>query len=78
MLWAESVACFGMVLSDSEYAGDASFALAEKLAKKTDYEDDALRVEYLELLETAEDIYGSGYSYDEYDDVDDVNYIEAD
>lgn len=86
MLWIESVACFGMVLSDSEYAGDASFALAEKLAKKTDYEDDALRVEYLELLETAEDIYGSGYSYNdddydddyEYDDVDDVNYIEAD
>ena len=63
-----------------------AFTLAEKLAKKTDYEDDALRVEYLELLETAEDIYGSGYSYDdddydddyEYDDVDDVNYIEAD
>ena len=87
MLWAESVACFGMYLQDSEYAGDSSIALARKLAKKTDYEDDALRVEYLELLDEAEDIYGVDYSYDdddydddydEYDDDVDVNVIDAD
>ena len=87
MLWAESVACFGMFLQDSEYAGDSSIALARKLAKKTDYEDDALRVEYLELLDQAEEIYEVDYSYDyddydddydEYDDDVDVNVIDAD
>ena len=76
MLWAESVACFGMFLRGSEYKGTSSIDLARKLAKKTDYEDDALRVEYMELLDRADDIY-SGYSYDDdYDD--DYDYSDYD
>ena len=86
MLWAESVACFGMFLMDSEYAGDASIELARKLAKKTNYSKDALRVEYLTLLDEAEEIYGDGYHGDYDDDYDyeddyedsDVNVIDAD
>ena len=90
MLWAESVACFGMVLKNSEYAGDSSIALAKKLAKKTNYKDDALRVEYIELLDIASDLYSDTYAdyddddydYDDYGDYDyddegDVNEIEA-
>lgn len=88
MLWAESVACFGMFLMDSEYAGDASISLARKLAEKTNYSKDALRVEYLDLLDEAEDVYGDGYhgdydddeNYedDDCDDDSDVNVIDAD
>ena len=86
MLWAESVACFGMFLMDSEYAGDASIELARKLAKKTNYSKDALRVEYMTLLDEAEEIYDDGYHGDYDDDYDyeddyedsDVNVIDAD
>ena len=74
MLWAESVACFGMYLKGSEYAGNTSIKLARELAKKTDYEDDALRVEYLELLGQAEDIYEGSYAYDDDDYDDDYDY----
>ncbi len=70
MLWAESVACFGMVLKNSEYAGRSSIALARELASETAYSDDALRVEYMALLDRAELLYGSKY-YNEIDDDDD-------
>ncbi len=91
MLWAESVACFGMVLKNSEYAGRSSIGLARELASNTSFSDDALRVEYMSILDRAELLYGSKYStridddyddwsdYEDYSDEDgvDVNEIEA-
>ena len=69
MLWAESVACFGMFLKGSEYAGRSSLNLARSLASQTNYSNDALRVEYMSLLEQAEYIY-RGLAYDDYYDYD--------
>ncbi|SEP89047.1 Ca-activated chloride channel family protein [Lachnospiraceae bacterium NE2001] len=89
MLWVESVAALGMFLKDSEYSGESSVALARNLAEKTSYRDDALRVEYMSLLDKVEDNYGTAYSdydddydddydYYDYDDSEsDVNEIEA-
>lgn len=88
MLWAESLACFGMILKGSDYSNECTFDLARQLAEKTSYKDDSLKVEYLELLDQAEDIYEGSYSErdydDDYDDDDysdydnDVTYIDAD
>ena len=88
MLWAESLACFGMILKGSDYSNECTFDLARQLAEKTSYKDDSLKVEYLELLDQAEDIYEGSYSQrdydDDYDDDDysdydnDVTYIDAD
>lgn len=88
MLWAESLACFGMILKGSNYSNECTFDLARQLAEKTSYKDDSLKVEYLELLDQAEDIYEGSYSErdydDDYDDDDysdydnDVTYIDAD
>ena len=88
MLWAESVAAFGMILKDSEYSGGNSYKLAVELANKTNYTSDALRVEYVSLLQNAEAMYGryihddDDYGYRDYDDDDyynnDVTEIEAD
>ena len=85
MLWAESLACFGMILKGSDYSNECTFDLARQLAEKTSYKDDSLKVEYLELLEQAEDIYEGSYSQRDYDDDDDysdydndVTYIDAD
>ena len=88
MLWAESLACFGMILKGSDYSNECTFDLARQLAEKTNYKDDSLKVEYLELLDQAEDIYEGSYSErdydDDYDDDDysdydnDVTYIDAD
>ncbi|MCR5214267.1 MAG: von Willebrand factor type A domain-containing protein [Eubacterium sp.] len=84
MLWAESVACFGMFLKDSEYKGQSSISLAKSIAEKTSYKKDALKVEYMELLDQAAEIYGVSDKYDDedeagYDDEDvEVNVIDAD
>ena len=89
MLWAESVACFGMYLKGSDYSGKSTIDLARSLAEMTSYKKDRLRVEYLDLLDQAEYIYGSyrgnmddDYDpyYDDYSDYDDteINIIEAD
>lgn len=90
MLWAESLACFGMILKGSDYSNECTFDLARQLAEKTSYKDDSLKVEYLELLDQAEDIYEGSYSERDYDDDDDyvdddysdydndVTYIDAD
>ena len=89
MLWAESVACFGMILKNSEYSGRSTIKLAKELASRTNYTSDALRVEYFSLLEMADYMY-EGISYNYYDDNDyvykdysndtdvDINVIEAD
>ena len=90
MLWAESVACFGMFLSNSDYSGKSTIDMARNLALKTAYTRDALRVEYISLLDQAEGIYGYrgrmvddydyDYDYDDYSEYDNdgVNVIEAD
>ena len=83
MLWAESLACFGMILKGSDYSNECTFDLARQLAEKTSYKDDSLKVEYLELLDQAEDIYEGSYSErdddDDYSDYDNaVTYIDAD
>ena len=89
MLWAESVACFGMILKNGEYSGRSTIKLAKELASRTNYTSDALRVEYFSLLEMADYMY-EGISYNYYDDYDyvykdysndtdvDINVIEAD
>ena len=89
MLWAESLACFGLYLKGSDYKGNASIDLARSLAEQTSYGKDALKVEYMDLLDEAEDIYEGngeiGHDDDCYDDDDygyyddnDVNVIDAD
>ena len=76
MLWVESVAYFGMILKNSEYAGQKSIALAQKLAQVTDYTNDPLRVEYMSLLDRAENLYEGSYYYNELDDYNDYGYEE--
>lgn len=68
MLWIESVACFGMCLKNSEYCGNSSIAMAKDLAEKTHYTDDALRVEYMSLLDRSEYLYKGLYNYNDIDD----------
>jgi Domain of unknown function (DUF3520). len=74
MLWAESLACFGLYLKGSDYKGNASIDLARSLAEQTSYGKDALKVEYMDLLDEAEDIYEGngeiGHDDDCYDDDD--------
>ena len=87
MLWVESVAAFGMLLKESDYAGDDSLKLAYELADRTNYTSDALRVEYMSLLKDVDNYY-SGFFYDDDDygyrdydddyDYNDVTEIEAD
>ncbi|MBR6402471.1 MAG: VWA domain-containing protein [Eubacterium sp.] len=76
MLWAESVACFGMLLKRSDYAGMCSISMAQKLALQTSYADDALRVEYLSLLNNASRLYDGSYYYNEIEDYDDYESYE--
>ncbi len=88
MLWAESVACFGMLLKNSDYSGKCTFDLARRLAAGTSYTDDALKVEYMTLLDEAErqqivdmgfDDYDIDEEYNDYDnDETEVNVIHAD
>lgn len=79
MLWAESLACFGMFLKDSDYSKDSTIKLAKELAKKTNYKQDALRVEYIDLLDKADSIYNASYSdYEDYDDDYDDDYEDRD
>ena len=77
MLWAESVACFGMFLKNSDYAGESSIDMARSLASQTRYSDDALRVEFMSLLDQAENIY-YGRVFDDYGDYDNWNDYDKD
>lgn len=56
--FAASVALFGMLLRDSQYAGDGSFAMVLSLAGNTNDTSDSARSEYVSLVKKAKRLAG--------------------